>query len=280
MSLKKLEHRILTDMTRGTLSTIKKLIQQRQLIVAMAKREIVSQYVGSFLGFMWTFIQPAVMLSVFWFIFSVGFRARPMSDVPFVVWLAAGMAPWFAFAAIVTSSATAIVQYAHLIKKTVFPVMILPVVKIVTNMVSHGAFVMLLIVLLLFNGMNLSVYFFQAIYYYACLCLLTLSIGYAVSALNVFARDVGQIVGVLMQVGFWGSAIFWDMNIMPEKVQKILKLNPVYYIIQGYRDSFISFTPFWERWGYTLYFWGVTFTLLVVGTVIFKKLQPQFADVL
>ena len=267
-------------MTKGTVATVKKLVRQRQLILAMAKREIVSKYVGSFLGFAWTFIQPAVMLSVFWFIFSVGFRAKPMSDVPFVVWLAAGMAPWFAFAAIITSSATAIVQYAHLIKKTVFPVMILPVVKIVSNMVSHGAFVILLIVLLLFNGMSFSFYFFQAFYYFFCLCILTLGLGYAVSSLNVFARDVGQVVGVLVQVGFWGSAIFWDMNIMPEKVQKILKLNPVYYIIQGYRDSFITFTPFWDRMGYTLYFWGVTILLLVVGTVIFKKLQPQFADVL
>ena len=267
-------------MATAKFTAIQEIFRQRQLIVAMARREIVSQYVGSFLGFLWTFIQPAVMLSVFWFIFSVGFRARPMSDVPFVVWLAAGMAPWFAFAAIVTSSATAIVQYAHLIKKTVFPVVILPVVKVATNMVSHGAFVLLLMVLLVFNGMNLSFYFFQAIYYYLCLCLLTLSIGYAVSALHVFARDVGQIVGVLMQVGFWGSAIFWDMSIMPEKVQAVLKLNPVYYVIQGYRDSFIAFVPFWERMGYTLYFWSITALLMVVGSIIFKKLQPQFADVL
>jgi len=267
-------------MIKRLIKSANQIIGQRQLLIALAKREIASQYVGSFLGFMWTFIQPAVMLVVFWFVFSFGFRAQPMSDVPFVVWLAAGMAPWFSFAAIITSSSTAVVQYAHLIKKTVFPVQILPVVKIVTNMVSHGAFVTLLILLLLANGMSVSIFFIQVFYYYFCLCVLSLGLGYAVSALNVFARDVGQVVGVLVQVGFWASAIFWDLSIMPEKVQKVLKLNPVYYVIQGYRDSFISHTPFWDRLGYTFYFWCVAIILFVIGTLIFQKLKPQFADVL
>ena len=106
------------------------LISHRYLIVSMAKREIAEQYVGSFLGFVWTFIKPLVMICVFWFVFSIGFKSKPMGDVPFVVWLAAGMAPWFCFADIVTSSAGAVVGNAHLVKKTLFPSQILPVIKI------------------------------------------------------------------------------------------------------------------------------------------------------
>ena len=246
----------------------------------MAKRELQSQYVGSFLGFLWTFIQPAVMIVVFWFVFSIGFKAKPMNDVPFVVWLTAGMAPWFAFAAIVVSSTGAVIHQAHLIKKTVFPVQILPVVKIFSSMVGHGAFVMLLIVLIFFNRMGINTFYFQVLYYLFCLCCLSLGIGYFVSALNVFIRDVGQIVGVLIQVGFWATPIFWDIVIMPEKIQQVLKLNPVYYIVQGYRDSFIYFTPFWERPLYTIYFWVVTCLMWFIGTYVFQKLKPQFADVL
>ena len=259
---------------------LKTIIKHRQLILVMAKRELQSQYVGSFLGFLWTFIQPAVMIVVFWFVFSIGFKAKPMNDVPFVVWLTAGMAPWFAFAAIVVSSTGAVIHQAHLIKKTVFPVQILPVVKIFSSMVGHVAFVSLLIVLILFNRMEIHALYLQALYYLFCLCCLSLGVGFLVSALNVFIRDVGQIVGVLIQVGFWATPIFWDILIMPEKIQQLLKLNPVYYIVQGYRDSFISFTPFWERPLYTFYFWAVTCLMFFVGTYVFQKLKPQFADVL
>ena len=84
----------------------------------MAKREVATQYVGSLLGFIWTFINPMVMIFVFWVVFSVGFRVQPANNVPFVVWLTAGMAAWFVFAEIVNGSAGTIVSNAHLVKKT------------------------------------------------------------------------------------------------------------------------------------------------------------------
>lgn len=259
---------------------VKLIYCNRQLITAMAKREIESQYVGSFLGFMWTIIQPAVMITVFWFVFSVGFRSQPVNDVPFVVWLTAGMAPWFAFSAIVSSSTAAIVQYSHLIKKTVFPSQILPVIKILSSMVGHVAFMLILVLLLLANKLFPGVFWLQVFYYFACLCFLSLGIGMIVSSLNVFVRDVAQIVGVLLQVGFWVTPIFWDIQMMPQKIQTVLKFNPVYYIIQGYRETFVEFIPFWKHELYGLYFWTITIVLLLIGSFVFKKLRPQFADVL
>ena len=128
--------------------------------------------------------------------------------------------------------------------------------------------------------MPVSLYYFQAVYYLVCLLVLVSGIGWLASSLNVYARDVGQLVPVVIQVGFWGSAIFWDMSIMPENVQFWLKLNPVYYIIQGYRDSFIYFVPFWHHGWYTLYYWTVAILMLLTGGWVFRRLKPQFADVL
>lgn len=256
------------------------IVAQRQLILALSKREIASQYIGSMLGVVWTFIQPAVMIFVFWFVFSVGFKTKPMNDVPFVVWLTAGMAPWFVFSDIVVRSATAIVGYTHLIKKSVFPSQILPVVKVISCMFTHSAFILLLLFLLVFQKISIGLYALQFFYYLFCLCILALGIGWMVAALNVFIRDVGQIVAVVMQVGFWATPIFWDIAIMPPKIQAILKLNPVYYIVQGYRDSFIYSVSFWDRPQYTLYFWVVTIGCFVVGALVFRKLKGQFADVL
>jgi len=264
----------------GVVKLGRDIIRYRQMLSALAKREVASMYVGSFLGFFWTFIHPAVMILVFWFVFSVGFRAKPMQDVPFVVWLTCGMAPWFLFASILTSTTSVIIQYGHLIKKTVFPSQILVVVKILSSMAGHLAFISLVIVLIIFNQMPVSIYYLQAFYYLFCLLVLASGLGWLLSSLNVYARDVGQLVPVIVQVGFWGSAIFWDISIMSPKIQLILKLNPVYYIIQGYRDSFIYFVPFWQHGAYTIYFWVFALFFLLTGGWVFRRLKPQFADVL
>ena len=246
----------------------------------MAKREVATHYVGSILGFVWTFIHPMVMIFVFWVVFSVGFRVQPMNDVPFVVWLTAGMAAWFLFSDIINGTASCVVANAHLIKKTLFHSHILPVVKIVSCLITHGVFLSVLIGLIVFQKMPFSFYYLQFFYYLVCMLVLALGFGWAVSALNVFIRDVGQIVGVIIQIGFWATPIFWDINIMPHKIQMVFKLNPMFYIIQGYRESFIYFRPFWEHPHQTVYFWVVSSFMLLIGALIFQKLKPQFADAL
>lgn len=259
---------------------IRLVADQHSLILSMAKREFTAQYVDSLLGFLWTFINPAIMVMVFWFVFSVGFKAQPMNNVPFVVWLTAGLAAWFFFADIIGGSAGVVVAHAHLVKKTLFKSQILPVVKIVSCLATHLVFLLVLLVLVVFQKMPFSFYFLQALYYLFCLCAFALGLSWAFAALNVFIRDVAKIVGVLLQIGFWATPIFWDINIMPPHIQYWLKFNPMYYVTQGYRDSFIYFKPFWEHPTLTLYFWGVTLFVLVLGALIFQKLKPQFADVL
>ena len=259
---------------------IRLIFLQKHMIVSMAKREVATQYVGSLLGFIWTFINPLVLIFVFWVVFSVGFKVKPTNNVPFVVWLTAGMAAWFIFAEIVNGSAGAVVSNAHLIKKTLFQSQILPVVKIASCLVTHSVFLLVLIGLIVFQKMPFSFYYLQFLYYLLGMCVFALGFGWTVSALNVFVRDVGQIVAVIIQVGFWATPILWDISIMPLKVQMIFKLNPMFYIVQGYRESFIYFSPFWRHPYQTLYFWVVAIIVLVTGALIFKKLKPQFADVL
>jgi lipopolysaccharide transport system permease protein/teichoic acid transport system permease protein len=267
-------------MISGAYRFLRPLFSHRQLILAMARREVAGQYVGSILGFLWTFIQPAVMICVFWFVFSVGFKTQPMNGVPFVVWLTAGLAPWFLFSDIITKASGSVVAHGHLIKKTVFPSQILTVVKVFTAMVTHTVFLALLVILIIFQKMTFSLYAIQFFYYLACLSLLGLGLGWILSSLNVFIRDIAQIVGVAIQVGFWVTPIFWDIHMMSPKVQALLKLNPVYYVVQGYRDSFIDCIPFWHRPYYTLYYWAITFICLAVGIYVFRRLKGHFADVL
>jgi lipopolysaccharide transport system permease protein/teichoic acid transport system permease protein len=134
--------------------------------------------------------------------------------------------------------------------------------------------------LILLHGMPFSVYWFQALYYFVAMSTLALGLSWIFSSVNVFARDAGQIVSIILQFGFWGTPIFWDIGIMPEKLHFIIKLNPMYYIVQGYRDSFIYFIPFWKHPEMTIYFWTIAISFFVTGALIFRRLRPHFADVL
>ncbi len=267
-------------MIKGFILFVKLMITQRYLIFSMVKRDLETQYVGSLLGFIWTIVHPMVMVFIYWVVFSVGFKVQPANGVPFVVWLTAGMAAWQVFAEAVSGSAGSITANAHLIKKTVFPSQVLPVVKILLAVATHGIFLLVLVGLLFFQKIPPNVYWLQFLYYLFCSCALALGIGWAVSALNVFVKDVAQIVAVVLQLGFWATPIFWDISMMPAEIQRIVLLNPMFYVVTGYRQSFLYSFPFWHQPWQALYFWVVTLALFLVGGLIFKKLKPHFADVL
>jgi lipopolysaccharide transport system permease protein/teichoic acid transport system permease protein len=267
-------------MLRSFVHFIRLILQQRHVIWTMAGREAATAHAGSLLGFVWTFVHPMVLVVVFWLVFSVGFRVRPSNDVPFVVWLTAGLAPWFAFADMVNGAAVAVVGGAHLVKKTRFHSQILPVAKVVSCIMTHAVFLAILMVLMVFQQTPFRVHMIQFLYYLVSMTVLALGLGWAVSALNVFIRDVSQITRVVLQVGFWATPVFWDIAIMPPRVQTLLKLNPMFYVVQGYRESFLYAVPFWEHPWLTCYFWAVTVAALLGGALIFRKLKPQFADVL
>ena len=112
---------------------------------------------------------------------------------------------------------------------------------------------------------------------------------YLTSALCVFFRDMAQLINIFLQVAIWATPIMWKFDLVLKEIDLghispviayILKLNPMYYITSGYRDSIIGHTGFWTRPLLTLYFWVFTVVIYLIGTHVFKKLQPQFADVL
>jgi ABC-type polysaccharide/polyol phosphate export permease len=254
------------------------IIEKAPLLRNLAMREIRQQYVGSMLGIIWQFITPIVLIAVFWVVFSVGFRVKPASGVPFAVWLTAGMSAWFVFAEMVSGCVHSVSGNSHLVKKVVFPVQALPIVKIMTALSNHFCFLLILLILIVLNDLSINWFYLQAVYYFFCLVMLALGIGWIVSALNVFTRDTARLVGVLLQVGMWATPILWDIKILPEPYRQIFSSNPVHYIVQGYRDSFLYAVPVTDRITETVVFWSITITFLLLGVYVFKKLQPQFAD--
>ena len=267
--------------SRG-INFIQTLAVQRDLIVSLAKREISAQYQGSILGFLWAIINPLVSITLYWFVFSFGFKVQPVAhNVPFVVWLTAGLSIWMFFSEIVLGSSEIVIQNAQLIKKTLFKAQILPVVKVLSSSVMHVIFVSILLLVMMLKHQTFSLYYFQALYYYCCAAVLALGISWLFSSISVFVRDAAKFLNLLMQVIFWITPIFWDINIMSDpRVKKVMFFNPIYYIVEGYRDSFINSIPFWNKPEQTLVFWLIALGLCLFGASVFQRLKPHFADVL
>ncbi len=256
------------------------LFRSRGLVWDLARRDIQARYLGSYLNFLWAFVQPTVTILILWFVFEVGFKSAPVGNYPFALWLVAGLVPWFFFSDALGGATQAILDYSYLVKKVVFKVSVIPLIKILSSLFIHLFFVAFLFVVFAIGGWgprwsNLQVFY----YLFATMVLLT-GLAWITSALTVFVRDVGQVVTMILQFGFWVTPILWNIQMVPERYQTLMKLNPAYYITEGYRNSFMSGIGFWEYPRWTAEFWIVTLALFVAGALIFLKLRPHFADVL
>ena len=260
---------------------LQSLVRKRKIIRQLVQKDFKQQYLGSSLGMVWALIQPLVFVLVLWLIFATGFRSsRSVEPVPFVLWLMTGMFCWYFFSGIINSSASAVIANSFLVKKIRFQLNILPVVKMLSQVRIHMIFLSILVTFFFVEGVWPNLYWLQIIYYLGAAMILGLGIGWFVSALNVFSRDVMQFVQLFVRVGFWMTPIFWKIEKVPDSLQWVFKLNPAFYLIQGYRDSLIYGIGLWQRPWLTLYFWVVTGAALLTGAIVFKRLRPHFADVI
>lgn len=256
------------------------LYKQRRIIYELTRHDFRSRYLGSYLGIIWAFVHPTIYILLLLFVFQFAFKSQPVADVPFVLWLMSGIIPWFFFSDSTSSAANVIVENAFLVRKMSFSLGMLPIVKILSALVIHLFFFVFLLFMLLIYGFTPSLYWLQSLYYLAATVLFVLGLSWFTSAVVVFLRDMGQLVAITLQFLFWVTPVFWSVTLLPPRFQQLIKLNPVVYITQGYRESFVLKVWFWEHWLQTLYFWSLTGILLVVGAMVFRRLRPHFADVL
>jgi teichoic acid transport system permease protein len=272
---------ILLKKSENICGMIRECKKNRGLIWSLSKNDFKTKYAGSYLGIIWAFIQPIVTTLLYWFVFEFGLKAgSPVNNVPFILWLMGGLVPWFFFQEALMNATNCMMEYSYLVKKVVFKISILPVVKIISSLFVHLVFMIFLLFVAQIYGFYISAYTFQFIYYLICMFILVLGLSYATSAIVIFFKDLGQIINILLQVGMWGTPIMWSYSILPEKYQWILNLNPIYYIVEGYRDTVINKIWFWTKIPQTICFWIITSLLFIIGIKIFKKLKPHFADVL
>ena len=262
------------------LDFLKAIMKNRTLLLSLTKNDLKQKYQGNFLGVAWALIQPTATIIIFWFVFQVGFKSKPVDDFPFILWLVTGMFPWFYFAEGLSNGTNSIIANSFLVKKVVFRVSLLPIVSLLSALGIHIFFIFFMFAMFMYYGYMPEIYWLQLIYYVFALSVFLLGLSWITSSVVVFFKDMGQLVAIIIQFGFWLTPIFWNIKIIPEKYHWLIELNPIVYIIEGYRNSMIYHKWFWEDMHMTIYFWMVTIVIFIIGGLTFKKLRPHFADVL
>ena len=267
------------DFTMLPRQIIKNWTLLRQLVV----RNIASRYRGSMLGLVWSFAQPLLMLCVYTFVFSVVFKIRwgtvaDSSKGPFPIIMFCGMALYTVFAESVSANCGIIVSNSNFVKKVIFPLEILPVAQTVASFTLGLAWFLLLFLgaVFFFDGAGLTMLLLPLILIE--LFLFTLGISYFVASLGVYVRDTAYVVGVVLQILFFMTPIFYSISQVPEKYRWLLQLNPLTTMIEEARKVFLfGQLPDWN-------FLGISFLISVVvcqlGVAWFTKTKKGFSDVL
>lgn len=262
----------------------KEIVKKRRLILELAKADFKKRLAGSYFGVVWMFVQPVVTVLIYFLIFGpYGFKSAPPVPAPYVIWLVPGIVPWFFFSEALNAGTGCLPEYSYLVKKVVFPVEMLPIIKLLSCAMVHGFFLLIMCGLYLCYQWWPMVTWIQVLYYSFAAFMLALGLGYLTSSIQVFFKDMAQIVGIMLQFGMWMVPIMYDEGLFTARapwIGTLFKLNPFYYIVAGYRDSMLTGNWFWERPTLTLYFWAVTVALLLLGLKVFKRLRPHFSDVL
>ncbi|MBR0398827.1 MAG: ABC transporter permease [Eubacterium sp.] len=263
------------------------VLGSRRMIGSLARNDFKRKFAGSYLGIIWAFVQPVVTVFVYWFVFEKALHAGTQGTkagitVPYVLWLIAGLVPWFYFSDAVNAGTRALLDYSYLVKKVVFKISALPVVKVISSLFVHLFFIAFTLVMYAVYHFRPTLYMLQILYYSVAMILIVTAIVYWTSSIVIFFRDLQQIVNIVLQIGVWFTPIMWNIDAMqlPGWVMTVLKLNPMFYIVMGYRDALINDVWFWQRPGLTAYFWILTVLLMIGGMRTFRKLQPHFADVM
>ncbi|MBI5558035.1 MAG: ABC transporter permease [Deltaproteobacteria bacterium] len=249
----------------------------RHTLFLMIERDFKTRYVQSVGGVFWAFLNPLLLVLVYSLIFSLVF-SREVGDVPFSLWLFSALLPWLFFSDVLKNAVTILEKNKNLIIKSPFQPELLSLVVIGAGLVGHLAGIGIILLLLLLFGHFPGVCVLTLLFYTVCLLFFCLGLSWIVSALYLFVRDIGQFIHVILQLWFYLCPIVYPDTIIPEKYVFLYRLNPMYFIVQGYRRALIYNQSI--VWVDFFIFAGWACLFLLAGSFIFGRLKNQFAEML
>lgn len=270
---------------RGTLARVSggvvKLLGYRDLLWQMIKTDLRGRYLGSLLGLSWTVVHPLVMIGIYLLVFSrlMGARLPGQAETPYAfgIYLCAALLPWNLFSEVLSRSTTVFLEHANLVKKMAFPNILLHL-YVAGTAVVHAAIVMGIFLLVLLAVGQMPPLAALAAWVLLTLLQLILAVGLGLlaSTLNVFFRDVAQMVTVLLQVGFWLTPIVYVADILPSPARRLLRFNLLAWVAHGQQQAILNHVL--PGWNLTVMVAALALVILGTGLAVYAALRHGIPD--
>ena len=247
-------------------------------IYSISKYEVLADMRDSKLGVFWNFANPIIQVLTYWFVFGLVLNRKSVDGIEYIWWMLGGMVVWFFISPCITAGCNAIFSKINIITKMKFPVSVLPATVVLSKLFDHFCLMCILTILFCFAGYYPSLHWIGLIYYCFCGVVFSISLSMTTSVLNMLARDTRKLVLAIMRLLLYMTPILWNVKNLPSILQRIMLTNPIYYIVQGYRDCF-----FYHRgimyYKYSAFcFWAITVFLFIFGSCIMYKFKSKFVD--
>lgn len=255
------------------LNVFKNLYNYRELLKTNVKKEIRGKYKNSFLGVLWSFLNPLLQIAVYAIVFPLILKN---TEENYVIFLCCGLIPWTFFTTSISRAAFTLIENGNIVKKVYFPREILPLSVVTSEAVNFIISTIIILGFVIFSGLGVSKYiiFYPLVLFAQYLLLLAISL--IISSISVYIRDLQHLIGVVLQMLFYATPIVYSAETIPQEFAWILKLNPMTYVINGYRDIFYNQTML-ELKPILILIAGCILAC-IVGYLIFNKLQKGFAE--
>lgn len=254
-------------------NVFKNLYNYRELLKTSVKKEVRSKYKNSFLGILWSFLNPLLQIAVYAVIFSLILSNQ---QPHYAVFLCCGLIPWSFFASAINKSAFTFIENGNIIKKVYFPREIIPISVVTGETVNFLISSLIIVGFVIFSGMGISKYILLYPLVLITQYLIILAISLIISSVCVYLRDLQHFIGIALQLLFYAAPIVYAPSSIPDNYQWILKYNPMTYIINAYRDIFYNQTMIELK--PILIVLIIAIIGCVIGYSIFHKLQKGFAE--
>ena len=251
----------------------KNLYNYRELLKSNVKKEIRGKYKGSFLGVLWSFVNPLLQVAVYAIVFPYIMRIQTDN---YLIYLIIGIIPWTFFTTVINQGMITVRMNAGIIKKVYFPREILPISVVTSEGVNFLISTVIILGFVIFGGIGLSV---NILWYFVILAIqyiVSIGVAFIVSSLSVYFRDLLHLLGIIIQLLFYATPIVYASNAVPQELQWLIKINPMAYLIEGYRNIFYNKMP--PDIKSLLIALAMGIILCVIGYFVFKKLEKRFAE--
>lgn len=264
------------------IKVIKEHLENLYMIGRLARYETKAQYSTHILGVLWELLNPLFQIATYWFVFGLGLRGgRPVDgQIDYLPWLVAGLALWFFISKSIVQGGNSIYARINLISQMNFPISIIPSFVIVTFLTEHMFMLVIVGFIMVSYDIPFTIHLIQLPYYLFATFCFSYSVALLFSTFSSIARDFQTLLQSAIRMLLYLSPILWSINSMPEYLQPFLKLNPLTYLINGYRDSLFFETWFWEHPQLTIYFWTFTLSIYFIASILHVKFRDSFADYL